>query len=127
MQWLDSLPINLLGKNLDGLWGRQQAISDNLANVETPGYKAKTVSFEEQLKKELTASVSTEGEMIDRIKNTGATVSVNEDQVFRLDGNGVDLEKENVELARTQLNYYSSLQLISDTFSRLRTVINAKD
>ena len=115
VNWLDSVSLNLINKNLDGLWTRQQAISDNIANYETPGYKVKQISFEDALRKQF-KKTATENDLINNIKNTQPELTV-------LDDNGVDLEKENIELVRTQLNYYYSLQQISDQFSRLRTVI----
>ena len=43
----------MMQKALDGTWERQKAISNNIANHETPGYKAQKVMFEDALKKEL--------------------------------------------------------------------------
>ena len=123
MNWLDSASINLLNKDLDGLWQRQRAISDNIANFETPGYKSKSVSFEDQLKSQLFKENESENELVDGIKNVQPITETAEDETFRLDGNGVDLEKENIEMSRSQLNYMYSLTAINDTFSRLRTVI----
>ena len=122
MNWLDSVSLNLVNKNLDGLWLRQQAISENIANYETPGYKAKQVSFENVLRDQVAKS-SRESELIGNIKGAEPQVKVLDDQTMRLDGNAVDVEKENIELVRTQINYYYSLQQISDQFARLRTVI----
>ena len=112
-----------MNKDLDGLWARQQEISDNIANVETPGYKSKSVSFEDQLKALLSDSSANNSETIDNIKNTQPQITVSDDKTSRLDGNNVDTEKENIELARTQLNYMYSLRELSDYFSRLRYAI----
>ncbi len=125
MQWLNSLSMNLLNKDLDGLWARQQAISDNLANFETPGYKPKTVSFEDQLRAMLSSSAEKESELVKKVGDVSPVMTTQDDLTLRLDGNGVDFEKENVEFLRTEFNYDTSLRLLSDTFSRLRTVINA--
>ena len=122
MNWLDSVSLNLINKNLDGLWLRQQTISENVANHQTPGYKPKQVSFEQNLQEQV-QKFSAEKERIENIKKTKPEVTVLEDRTIRLDGNAVDLEKENLELIRTQLNYYYSLQQINDQFTRLRTVI----
>lgn len=124
MSWLDSVSINAMNKDLDGLWARQQAISNNLANVETPGYKAQTVSFEDQLQAQLSNKSATEKETANNIKNIQPVTTESTDETFRLDGNGVDLEAENVEMARTQYNYMYTLRAMTDSFSRLKTVIN---
>lgn len=126
MNWLDSVSINLLSKDLDGLWTRQQAISDNIANVDTPGYKSKVVSFEQQLQSALESSGS-QKETTQRIKDTGASVSVSDALTLRADGNNVDVESENTELARTQINYLYSLRELSDHFTRLRYAINGSN
>ena len=123
MNWLDNISVNLMNKDLDGLWARQQEISDNIANVETPGYKSKSVSFEDQLKALLSDSSASNSETIDNIKSMQPQITVSDDKTSRLDGNNVDAEKENIELARTQLNYMYSLRELSDYFSRLRYAI----
>jgi flagellar basal-body rod protein FlgB len=125
MDWLSSIPITLLNKDLDGLWTRQQAISDNIANMETPGYQDKTVSFEDQLRQQLEVSGS-EQDVVDGIQNVVPEVQQS-DTTLRADGNGVDLEQQNTEMARTELNYNTSLQEISDSFSRLKTAIGSQD
>lgn len=123
MNWMDSVSMSLLNKDLDGLWARQQAISDNLANLETPGYKSKSVSFEDQLRQQLAEQGRTQSQQIGGIGSVSPVTTVASDETYRADGNGVDLEKENLEMARTELNYLYSLQAVSDEFSRLKTVI----
>lgn len=123
MNWLDSLPVNLLSKDLDGLWTRQRAIADNMANVSTPDYKAKTVRFEDQLQSVLADTSETPAELTDRIKNMRASVTVTDGQTSRADGNNVDVEQQNIEMARTQLNYMYSLRELSDYFARLKYAI----
>ena len=123
MGWLDNVPLNLLNKDLDGLWARQQAISDNIANVETPGFKSSSVSFEDQLREVLADTSAGTKERAERIRNAQVVTARNDDKIVRADGNNVDIEKENVELARTQLNYMYSLQEMSNYFARLRYAI----
>ena len=123
MDWLDSVSTSLISKDLQGLWARQQAISDNIANYETPGYKAKTVSFEDQLRERLAQGGGTGGELARDIAGVQPETGELGDETYRADGNGVDLEQQNLELARTQLNYDYSLQEMADTFARLKTAI----
>lgn len=125
MDWLNSISMSVLNKNLDGLWARQQAISENIANVETPGYKSKTVSFEDQLQAQLENSSKSKEDMIQGIQSVNPVTSES-GGTLRADGNDVDIEKENIELARTQLDYAYSLQGLSDQFSRLRIAISGK-
>lgn len=123
MNWLDSVSGNLLTKDLDGLWARQKAISDNLANVDTPGYKSKSVSFEEQLQAQVSQNYGNKNETIEALQNTQPVTVESNQGSMRLDGNNVDVEQQNVELARTQLNYLYSLRELSDSFARLRYAI----
>ena len=52
----DSITAALYQKALDGTWQRQKATSNNIANSETPGYKAIKVNFEDSLKAEISKS-----------------------------------------------------------------------
>ncbi len=129
MSWLDSVSMELLGKDLDGLWARQQAVSDNLANFETPGYKAKGVSFEDALKAKLedpAAAPASREEAVEAIRSVEPRVTEDSDRTERADGNSVDLEEQGIAMARTALNYSYSLQAMSDEFARLRTAISGK-
>lgn len=62
-------------------------------------------------------------EKINNIKNVQSQTFVSNDGSLRLDGNNVDVEQQNVELARTQFNYMYSLRELSDHFSRLKYAI----
>ncbi|MCI1981611.1 MAG: flagellar basal body rod protein FlgB [Oscillospiraceae bacterium] len=124
MYWLDNISTELLQKDLDGLWVRQRAISDNLANYETPGYKNKSVSFENQLRGLLSdAGSSSPAALADSIKNVKPVTTEEKDEQYRADGNGVDLEQQNLEMARTVLNYSYAAQAMTDSYSRLETAV----
>ncbi len=118
--------INVLDKALDASNLRETVITNNLANINTPGYKRREVDFESLLRQEL-----------DKIKWNSLDEKMNDVQLshlnagvhfdmqaygydYRLDGNNVDVDVENTELASEQLRY----QLISDSvtqeFSRLQ-------
>ena len=62
MGFLDSNSGLMLEKSMGFLWAKQRAILDNIANAETPNYKPKVVTFEEDLKQKL--------ELAQRIRNT---------------------------------------------------------
>lgn len=116
--------ISVSEKSLDYLWQKQKVTMNNIANVDTPGYKTQYISFEEEFKNRLeTAVKSKESSRIrDAIKNTNIkfhTTSTSD----RLDGNNVDMDTENVELARTALQYQYSVETINNNISRYRTVI----
>ncbi|XOQ49343.1 MAG: flagellar basal body rod protein FlgB [Eubacteriales bacterium] len=126
MDWLNNVTSSLLSKDLDGLWVRQKEISNNLSNLETPGYKSRNVSFEDQLQSLMSNSYKNDMEQINEINKVQPRTTISDDLSMRLDGNNVDVEKENIELARTQINYWYSLRTLSDYFARLKTAIDSK-
>lgn len=126
----DSATSAILQKALDGTWQRQRAIANNIANHETPGYKAIKVSFEESLDQEiqkLASSIPT-GEDISRnlgmIKNSEINVFSDNSTSERADGNNVNIDLENIEMARTQIQYQFLTRSMTDMFSRLRYAIS---
>lgn len=123
MDWFNSIPIVVLNKNLDGLWARERVISENIANYETPNYKSKYITFEEELLFMLQKNDTTSSEMANDISSVDIIENTSDTNTLREDGNNVDLEAENIEMARTQLNYAYSIQNINEYFSRLRGAI----
>lgn len=117
--------LNLLNKSLDGLWLRQQTTMENIANYSTPGYKSKTVDFETILSTNLNnAYGKTTSEVNDQILSSNILIKANNNQSMRLDGNNVDLEKENLQLAKTQLQYMYTVTELNSYFSKLKSVIS---
>lgn len=120
-----NITINLLNKSLDGLWLRQQTTMENIANYSTPGYKSKTVDFESILSANLKNTYGkTTAEINNEILSGNTVIVENHSQSMRLDGNNVDLEKENLQLAKTQLQYMYTITEINSYFSKLKSVIS---
>lgn len=131
MSWLDDNNNILLSqKSLDYLWEKQRIISENIANNDTPGYKAKEISFEEQLSKNLEKfreqELPKKAEIREAIMNSKISVDTSDEESNRLDGNNVNLDVEQVELLRAQLQYQYQIYQINDQFTRLRTVIKSQ-
>jgi flagellar basal-body rod protein FlgB len=98
---------------INGLAERQNVISDDIANVDTPGYRARSVDFESAL-----------SAAIDRGSATGdiqATVTP-DDTPVGADGNNVDLRKEELAAIQTQYQYQIVGQAFSNRADLLRTV-----
>ena len=116
--------INVLDKAADASWLRETAIMNNLANVDTPGYKRKDIRFEEYLQ----GAVSGGSSLDDNIANadldslTGTTYTDYASSSYRIDGNNVDIDTENAELAKNQIKYYTMLDSISQEFKRIQSV-----
>ncbi|MGD9569208.1 MAG: flagellar basal body rod protein FlgB [Sedimentibacter sp.] len=125
MKIIESTNLNLLNKSLDGLWLRQQITMENIANYSTPGYKSKFVDFENLLKTNLeNLTEKNTSEINEQIKSSNISIKENDNLSLRLDGNNVDLEKENLELAKTQLQYMYTVTEINSYFSKLRSAIS---
>ncbi|MCR5797225.1 MAG: flagellar basal body rod protein FlgB [Eubacterium sp.] len=117
--------INVLDKTADASWKRNDVLANNIANADTPGYKRKDVQFESFLSSAIAGT--------DSLDATVANIDLNElnsmtytDQVgmsFRYDGNNVDINTENVELAKNQLKYYTLMNSMNAEFSRLKTAM----
>lgn len=126
----ESITSAILQRALDGTWQRQRAIANNIANHETPGYKAIKVSFEDSLNQELQQlenRVPTRdmiSQSIDDIKNSEINVHSDSSTSVRADGNNVDLDLENIEMAKTQIQYQYLTRSMTDMFSRLRYAIS---
>lgn len=117
--------INVLETVADASWTRNSVISNNIANVDTPGYKRKDVQFELYLQEELSGGGSLDEEVAQADLDVldGTTYTDYGTVSYRLDGNNVDIDTENSYLAQNQIKYYTVLDSISQEFSRLKTVI----
>lgn len=119
--------INVAQKSLDYLWKKQGVISENIANQDTPGYKSRYVTFENELKRNLLKVSGSTNEGYDEvIKDTDFKINTTENESARLDGNNVNTDAEYVELARTSIQYQYSIRAMSDEFTRLKSVIKGQ-
>lgn len=125
MDFLSSNTGLMLQRSMDFLWTKQSCILDNVANVETPNYKTKYVTFEESLQQAIrSASGGTNAvkEMRSAIEN--APISVQEAQEStRMDENGVNITEQMVELSRNGYQLQYVMNAISSDLSLLRTAI----
>lgn len=126
--------VNLLQKGLDASWTRNEVIMNNIANVSTPGFKSSSVSFEEEMKQALAAdghgfsAKVTRPEHYKFASNSAADIRPvivqNSDTNYRHDENNVDIDYENVELAKNTFWYDTLIEKVSSEFKKLKTVIN---
>ena len=119
--------INVLDKAADAAWLRNEAIANNIANVDTPNYKRQDVDFESVLAKELGRNRFVKmDQKVDGLKTSRLNVGTYTDASgfsYRLDGNNVDIENENVYLAQNQLKYQGLINSLSAEFKNLKAVI----
>lgn len=121
--------VNVLNVAADGAWERNKAIANNIANVDTPNYKRQDVSFQNELQqalrnnkyKSLDEKVHDANGRLSHV--TPRTYIDSAGFSYRLDGNNVDIDTENVEMASNQL-YYDGVALgLNNEFANLKTVI----
>ncbi len=118
--------VNLLDKAADASWLRHQAISNNITNATTPGYKRQEVAFESVLEKALGKNhyVSTDSK-VSRALGYSLSPKLFKDASsfsYRLDKNNVDIETEEVMLAANQIKYQGLIDSINHEFKSLQIV-----
>lgn len=110
----DSVSFVAMNSALDGLALRQRVIADNVANIQTPGFLAGTVSFEAQL------AAAVDG-------GSGAVTPTTARSLAptREDGNNVNLDTETLRNIDTGLRYQLATQAVNGTFAKLRTAMRS--
>jgi len=123
----------LIKTALEGLVARQRTIADNVANVDTPEFKASRVSFETALKQ--AAGTVEQPLRMSKVQNAVAgpgdvptdvkpSVTLESDTGRRNDGNNVDVDREMLELADTNVRFNALVQVMSSKMANLRYAIN---
>ena len=98
---------------LHALDARRAAHENNISNVETPGYKARSVEFESELRRAM-----------DRggVADVSPDVSVS-DEPGRANGNNVNVSREMVALTETALTQELLIRAMNDKFGLIRTAV----
>lgn len=123
--------VNLLGNSLDLRAERQKLLSSNIANQETPGYRAVDINFEQEMKKaegSMPSSQPLTGTNMRHISTGGpsALVPTVVDRVTDLEGydrNSVGIEAEMARLSENSILYKTSAQMLKYKFNLLMTAI----
>ena len=92
---------------------RQQLITSNMANVDTPGYHTRDLNFQNAMEHVLQGSNET-------LSSSSLEIP---DLPERLDGNNVNVDRESLLLSQTQLQYQLGVQLVKSEFHKLYTAI----
>lgn len=101
---------------------REQTISANMANIDTPGYHTQDINFEGELNKAMTGDLNESG----GVENFQMNPVVREVSglMERPDGNNVSLDREGLLMSQTQLQYQIGVQLVKHQFHQLLSAIN---
>ena len=109
---------SVLHSALDGLALRQRVIADNIANVDTPGFRATSVDFESSLQAAIAdGSIPADG-VSPQMLPTDTPVGVN--------GNNVDLRKETLAAMQSTFQYQMVTRAVSDRYDLVKTVAQAQ-
>jgi len=107
---------------------RSEVLAANLANADTPGYKARDFDFQKMLSKEVTPAVRMSATHAGHIKSDSNVVP-NMNMQYRnpqqpsLDGNTVEVEREQVEFGTNTIQYQASLRFLEGRIKSLKTAI----
>lgn len=119
--------INVLDKAADASWKRQELISNNIANQDTPNYKRQDVDFEGQLQQALKnskyKSIDSKVSDLKLSRLDARQYTDNANYSYRLDGNNVDPEQEQIKLAANQMKYEGLMNSLTQEFQNLNIVI----
>lgn len=119
--------INVLDKAADASWLKNQLVTNNIANKDTPGYKRKDINFQNFLADELRRPGSLNTKMAGvNLNRLNASVYTDYSNLsYRLDGNNVDMDTESATLAENQIRYYTLMDSMSQEFNRIKTVLQS--
>lgn len=113
---------------LDGLSLRQQIISRNIANIDTPGYRAQEVDFEGALQRALRSNgqvqmaVTNSGHLAAPANKPFYHVKAQPGGTARADENNVDIDRELLSMSETGIQYQAVSQEISKKLLLLKTI-----
>lgn len=108
---------------------RNELLSNNIANDDTPGYKRKDLEFEVHLNRAIESAGSEQDSLTKKIRNMDLSearmmiYADNSDLSYRLDENNVDQSVEQAELAANQIQYNALIDSMTHEFSRIKSVL----
>ncbi len=120
---MNNTNMTLLEKSLDAVWLRQQVIANNIANAATPGYKSQHLEFEDLLEQQIQKAGTDEKDMQSAVEKVEPRIVRDENTTAQEDGNNVDLDYENIEMARAQMQYSYLTSSLNSQINRLKYVI----
>lgn len=112
---------DILKKSLDATWKRNDVLTNNIANVDTPNYKRKDVVFESLLSDALKKEGGTSSLVFNKLEPQ--VVTDTSSLSYRLDGNNVDIDAEMSKFAENQLRYNALVSQVDYNFQRLKMVM----
>jgi flagellar basal-body rod protein FlgB len=108
-----------LNRYLDLTSEQMKLTASNMANIDTPGYKTEGFDFEQQFMQEMSGSAQTDF-------GAGATVEDVDGLVSRPDGNNVSMDREGMQMAKSQLQFRLGVELLKQQFTNVMDAIHAE-
>ena len=128
MDFLSTNSSLLMEKSLGFLWTKQAAILDNIANAETPNYKAKVVTFEETIRSKLETARSgiKPRQSVRQVLNESEFAVTEHLDATRMDENGVNVAEQHIELVRSAYQTQHLYRAFSSDMSRMLMAIRGQ-
>lgn len=127
--YISSNSMLMLEKAMNFQWTKQRALLDNIVNADTPDYKAKYVTFEEALGASLRRANVGEAPtatMRSVLNAAEPKVHTAEDETFRMDGNGVNVAEQQIELVRNAYQLQHVYNALNSDMGRLLMAIRGQ-
>lgn len=123
---------DLLQKGMQASWTRNAVIRNNIANAETPNFKASDVEFESIFASSLETGGFTAKKTRDKHIDIGAEdawsvsprIVLRDDTNMRMDENNVDIEAENVKLAQNSIQYETLMSKLNSELRRIKLAVS---
>ena len=135
-QILNSPSFNYMQRGMEAANLRQEVVSNNIANVNTPHFKRSDVVFETLLAKELGMGedknklkmVRTRDKHLPQAMSSKAKAAIHLDDTttMRVDGNNVDIDFEMADLAKNQIYYNAMAKKLGGYIQGVKNVISSK-
>lgn len=108
-----------LNRYLDLTSEQMKLTASNMANIDTPGYKTEGFNFEQQFLQEMNGSVNADF-------GAGAEVEDVDGLVSRPDGNNVSMDREGMQMAKSQMQFRLGVELLKQQFTNVMDAIHAE-
>lgn len=112
--------VDKIGRGLDASWTKNEVISSNIANIDTPGYKRKKVEFGDLLDDKLSSS------RLKNKKNESPYIKISTDTStanMRTDENNVNIDTEMSDLSKNQIYYNVLIQRATGEINKIQSAI----
>jgi flagellar basal-body rod protein FlgB len=108
-----------LGRYLDLASEQMKLTASNMANVDTPGFKTQGFDFEQEFARQLNGGSDADGSAAVQAEDVDGLVA-------RPDGNNVSMDREGIQLAKSQMQFRMGVQLLKNEFSTVMSAIHAE-